>query len=640
MPMSPTTMSSHSPAVTRTRANNVAADMTVAILLAIVCAAVYANTLAGQFISDDRTQILRNDTIKNSQHFVTALLSDSFGFKGDQGMAWSNYWRPTLTVWLIANYQMFGLDPLGWHGSAIALHIGVVWGLLWLLALLNMPRLLAAAIALIFAVHPVQSESVAFISAANNMLAALPCLLTLGLVIQAQRRFSWATWISAWVTGAVALLAKENMIVLPGLVFVVAWVVNDETRSRGERLGSAVRAAMPFMALAVLYAVARVLVLGRFMHPVAGAAVPHEAVASAPQMIAFYVRQVVFPYWIGPVYPLRPIALSAVDLQNFFIPLLIAISACGTLWVLARRSSAALIGVALLALPLLPALNASGFQPEQLVHDRHLYLPLAGLLLVVFLGLHRIAVANVRLKPATASTALLIIATAIAVPLAVKTINYNTIWRDELSLWTAAVKSDPTSVSSKVELGRCLKEINRLDEARAMLDEALAIEPNKLGFVNRAEVAIYQYRYADAEADLLRVLERFDDDFAAYERLAMCYFQQRRYSEALNTLRTAREKIPYRKCLLTDSIAIILARLERKTEAIAELESVRSQVALELNEPSRMVLYRLGMLYAERNDSVRAEEAFREFLRLSETCTSPELLTARREAEDSLARLR
>src|SRR4029077_20257940 len=102
-----------------------------------------------------------------------------------------------------------------------------------------------------------------------------------------------------------------------------------------------------------------------------------------PAVFEFYLRQMILPYWIGPSHPLRGLATSSIGLTNFVIPVLITGVALWWMSWIAGRSRLARIGLALLLVPLLPAMNITAFHPEQLVHDRYLYLPLLGFLILV-----------------------------------------------------------------------------------------------------------------------------------------------------------------------------------------------------------------------------------------------------------------
>src|SRR5438477_461618 len=130
---------------------------------------IYTNTLGGEFVYDDLRQIVRNTLIQDGSQFWHAMASDVWAFKGGDE-AVSNYWRPSFVLWMILNFRCFGLNTFGWHLTNVLLHLGVITLAFVLLRRLRIARPVAGAIALVFAVHPVHTESVAWISGAPDLI--------------------------------------------------------------------------------------------------------------------------------------------------------------------------------------------------------------------------------------------------------------------------------------------------------------------------------------------------------------------------------------------------------------------------------------------------------------------------------------
>jgi tetratricopeptide (TPR) repeat protein len=281
-------------------------------------------------------------------------------------------------------------------------------------------------------------------------------------------------------------------------------------------------------------------------------------------------------------------------------------------------------------------MNINAFVPEQIVHDRYLYLPLLGMLMLFWPAASDTLQWVLRVPSATAGRACAVAAVLLSIPLATKTVLYNRTWLTEEALWQGAVQSDPSSSANWMELGRIRKDAREYDRAIAALDKSLSIAPVTLAYVNRAEVFIEQGRFADAERDLRKVLEQFPDHFPSWERLALMYERQGNLPQSLQTLREARERVPGLKCVLTDMMAIVLVQMNRPADAIGELESVRASVADELNEHAAMALYRLGILYATTGKRSQAEQVLREFLELTAGSIDPEILRTRDEIRKAM----
>src|SRR5207249_7390615 len=143
-----------------------------------------------------------------------------------------------------------------------------------------------------------------------------------------------------------------------------------------------------------------------------------------------------------------------------------------------------------------------------LVHDRYLYLPLLGLLLVVVSAAAELTGRVVR-PPARAGWAVLAAAAALALPLAAQTARYASAWTSNLALWEWGTRTDPTSAFGQSMLGVYLEAAGRLPEARAAFDRSIAITPLTSAYLGRAEIGVAEGRFAEAEGDVRLVLRDF-----------------------------------------------------------------------------------------------------------------------------------
>ena len=587
------------------------------LVLAAVAVAPFTGSLRGAFVYDDVKQIAGNPLIQDHRHVWKALVSDVWAFKGDRGEAWSNYWRPGFVLWLMLNHSLFGLrSTLGWHAASVALHAAATLLAYGLLLHLGLSWILAGAVCLLFAVHPVHVESVAWISGSPDPLLSVFLLGALWCALAARGHRRAAAWTAAVLLFVAALLVKEIAVLFP-LVIAVAWWAAGQGAGRRERALAALRAAAPFALLSAVFLVARVLVLGHVQVATPWRMGIRGVLLNFPQLLCFYVGQSLWPGFLGPSYPLRAVRPGSLTAAGFWIPLLIAAVIALLAFCLARGRVAGAVGIALFVLLLLPAFNIDAFIPEQLVHDRYLYLPLLGLLMALAPPLAEAAGRLFHLDAPRAHGVVLGLALCLSVPLAMKTARYAAAWTSELALWERGIRSDPGSSFNWAQYARALAQDGRLDAARAASDRALAIGPVTSGFLTRAEIALRQGRFPDAEADLLKVLADQPDNPLVYERLALCYQGQGRLADALATLRRGREWVPYRACAFGSNLAVLLYQAGRKDEALEELERLRPLTATEPSAACRMGLVRLGSIYAERGREAEAARAFEEYLQQS-----------------------
>jgi hypothetical protein len=211
-------------------------------LAAVAAVVAFANATGGAFVYDDTRQIVANPLIQDPARLGEALASDVWAFRAEAGEAGSNYWRPAFVGWMVLNERLFGLDPAGWHLSSLLLHALVTALAFGFLRQLRADARIAGAAALLFAVHPVHTESVAWISGSPDLLLGVGVLGALGAVLAALERPAGWKWALAAAAGVLAVGSKEVGVVLPALVGVAVWLAPEP---EGAAAGAAPTAAAP-----------------------------------------------------------------------------------------------------------------------------------------------------------------------------------------------------------------------------------------------------------------------------------------------------------------------------------------------------------------------------------------------------------
>jgi len=576
------------------------------IPIVVVCLLIFANSLGGEFVYDDLRQIVRNPLVQDNSLIWTSLTSDVWAFKAYGTVAASNYWRPTFTAWHILNFRLFGANPYGWHVMNLLLHTGVCVLSYFLLRRWNIAPMLACAIALIFAVHPVHVESVAWISGSPDLLFALAFLGSLWFAQNYADKNKINDLIFSLLLYAAALGAKEIGLLCLPIYFVIFFTGRE--KEKGVKFFD-VR-SFAFVAVAVVYFFTRLSVLGMLSRPPEDAASFGEAILSVPAIFVFYLRQIFFPYWLSVNYPLH--SVSQISVINFVLPLIISLVVLGAIYYLARRSKAGALAAMLFLLPLIPVMNAAFFPPAQLVHDRYLYLPLLGILMLLALFAARF----VKEKH------ILAVSAVISLLLCFQTFTYNTAWANELALWSWSVKVD-RGADTLSQYASELSENGRVDEAIQAYSESLNVRPLTRSYLGRGRNLVLKKKYAEAEQDFGMILQSPPERlevyvlYQTYEALAISYSEQKKYVQAVELLTDARKQLPMFAASLTANMAIVLYQNGQKEEALRELETARAQARAELLPEARSVFLRLGMLYAELGRKDDARNALREYLNLT-----------------------
>jgi tetratricopeptide (TPR) repeat protein len=612
-------------------------EMKWLILIAVVTIGVFANSLGGEFVYDDRRQIVSNALIQTPSLYGKALSNDVWAFKGDGTIAASNYWRPTFTAWCIINFAIFGLDTSGWHFTNLLLQIVVCLLAFLLLLRWGAPRPLALAITVIFAVHPVHTESVAWISGSPDLLFGLFLLASFWFAENAREggKTRSKSLVLAVLCYVLALGAKEVAL----LCFPAYYLVFNRERDKDlpKEKSSGFNQFALFAGLAVIFFLSRWMVLGQIARPAEGAVGIVNSLISAPAVFVFYLRQIVFPFWVGINYPLRPV--EQIGLMSFFVPLLVSVAVSAALLFLERRSFLQKVGFALFILPLLSVFNLSAFPPDQIVHDRYLYLPLLGFLMVVVPFVYQALGEK-------AEKYLPVLAVIVSIPLAVQTFIYNGAWHNELRLWHHAVRIDPLSAINWSQLGSAYEELDRTDDAIGAFTRALEIRPTAISRIGRAQSLVKKGRLDEAIADLQIATSTSSGNIDAYtlyqgyEGLALVYQQKNMLDKPEKVLKDGRTRLPIYRAALTEKLAVILYLQNRKSEALSELESMKAQARIELLPASKAVFLRLGMLYAELERKDEARASLHEYLALTASAQDKQTPGERKQAEELLRKLK
>jgi len=380
----------------------------LALLLAALSFAIYVPSLSGDFLVDDVDYVLSNQALLEPG-LLKRSFSDPSTLTASPSQARMMY-RPLTALSFGVNRRLGGDNVFWFHLVSVLLHAGNVC-LVYLLSG-------SAAGAAVFALHPAQVESVAYISGSRaTLLSFFFCAASL-LLFRSKRRKT------ALLCFILALLSKESSAVLCLLIPFF-----DEEKGRWKRW-------LPFLASVVVFVALRRWVLGCWAQRD-----PWES------------------HWISSIYGLFQdlrIALWPVGLRPCY-------SFSGTVWGAVWRAGV-FLGLCALALRSLPVfwflvclLPVSNLLPvEALAADRFLYMPLAGVALLL--------AKLPRAWPAVCILALL---------LGAKTLEQQSYWQDGFRLDAAAHAAAPEDVCTSVNLSTHYCNWGMLDKAEALLSPAL-----------------------------------------------------------------------------------------------------------------------------------------------------------------------
>jgi tetratricopeptide (TPR) repeat protein len=464
------------------------------LLLAAAAMIPYLNSLGNGFHWDDHHHVLENPAVRDLGN-LPRFFTDPATFSRDPGI---QMYRPLLMASFALNHAVGGYAGTGYHLVNILLHLAVTL-LMHRLLLLLLPspggRGPALAAAAIFAVHPLNSQAVNYISSRSVLLAA--ALLLAGLVLNRMGQTRGGPLPVAGAAGAIflALLAKSTAIV--ALPLMLAMELLLPAHRTGRRLnGILARLAGPATAVAVYLWLSRVVLersLGDPLRPL-----PLQ-LATQARVFWHYIRLVLAPFGltVDSDIGVQPSPWSGAALLSAAGIVLLAV-----LIVLAARrfESPTLL---FFGLWIFVAIAPTSIIPLNVVVNEHrFYVPLAGLL-----GLG--AAFWAARPPAIPSRPVRGALAALLILLALVTATRNLDWRDEFTLWQDAAAKNPGSPLPRVNLGLAHLRLGRLDQAAPSFDRALALQPDHFqALVNRGVTHLRAREYQPAAQRFRQALEQ------------------------------------------------------------------------------------------------------------------------------------
>jgi len=449
------------------------------LVLAVILA--YANSVAGVFVFDDVPAIVENPTLR-APGDVVGLLAPPGDEAGTVGG------RPVVNLSLAVNYAIGGVQPRGYHLVNIAIHaasalllFGLIRRTLDRLRPSSQSRSIAFVAALLWAVHPLQTEAVTYVVQRAESLMGLFYLLTLYSFVRytepdgagaapvgpAAGRRRWA--VAAVLACLLGMATKEAMVSAPLVVLLY-----DRTFVAGSFGRAWRRRRKLYLAMAATWVLLAVLIAST--HGRGGSAgfggpagVWPYALTQCRALVhylglAFWPDRLVFDYGTALVHN-----LGEVRPQALLLVLLFAASA----WALIRHPRMGFPVVSFFAL-LAPSSSLIPIATEPMAEHR-MYLPLAAVSAVVAIA---VFAALARLAPRAARIGFCALGIAAALVLGAATVRRNRDYRSELALWADTVAKMPRNPRAHNNLAQAALAAGDAAQAAAEFAAALQADPD------------------------------------------------------------------------------------------------------------------------------------------------------------------
>ncbi|MDP8234189.1 MAG: tetratricopeptide repeat protein [Candidatus Saelkia tenebricola] len=475
-------------------------------------------------------------------------------------------------------YQLFRINPAGYHFTNLLLHIINIILLFYFISLISNNKTIINLTTALFALHPVQTEPVNWIGARADLLVGLFSLLAITLFINFIKTTKYRFYIFSLFAFILALFSKEIAILIPLIFLSLTKLLDKKIKSRLK--------IAPFI-IAMLYFILRQIVMKELpQRPWWGGSF-YSNILSVMMISSEYIFKLIYPYNLSIDYNFI-LPESIFDIR---ILASVAIYTLLIIWAFKNYPKNKLItfGIVWFIFFLLPALNIVPL--TVLVADRFLYLSSIGVFLAISISIARFTKTKTRKNLIIVLFSLLIINYAFTITRRTKD------WHNDKTLFESVLKYYPQSARAYAEIGSFYTQQENPDKAEYYFKTAQTLSPNNI-ILLRGLGSIYlkQNKLDSAEKEFKKALELSPQDNEAGNLLAITYKLQGKIEDAI---------ILYEKYLTTNpnnfyiyhNLSYLYIELERNEEAKTVLLK-----AVENNTISPPILYGLGIIkYLERD---------------------------------------
>ncbi len=459
-----------------------------------------------------------------------------------QGLGWDSlvwamttmeaaFWHPLTWLSHILDYQLFGLNPTGHHLTSLLFHLINVVLLFWVLHRMTEALWPSFLVAALFALHPLNVESVAWVAERKNVLSTMFWLLTLLAYVGYVKKPSWQRYLGLMGIFVLGLMAKPMLVTLPCVLLLLDYWplerLGKDLKEFWERLPKLAAEKLP---LFIPVAVASVVAIEAQSQ--AGALRSWEwlplgtRVGNAILAYGLYLKKMVWPMDLAVFYPhpgnslgAGPVALAAVLLVGLSLGL----------WWQGRKSPYLVVGWLWYLGTLVPV---SGLIQvgEHAMADRFAYVPLMGLFILLVWGVSEL-VQTLHLPKAW----LVAPGLCLLVTLALLTRMQLGYWESTRALFEHALAVTSKNHVAHNALGIELMEEKQLGKAVEHLTQALAISPDRADVHNNLGLALSrQGRWEEGIQHYQQALRIRPDSYAAHNNLGLVVLGSGRVDEAMN----------------------------------------------------------------------------------------------------------
>ncbi len=434
----------------------------LSLVLSLTTVVTFPTLLNGWTEWDDKYYVLDNPLVKNLTWEKVALIFQQWEMNGS--------YSPLPAISWGINFLLAGLEAFPYHTTNLALHIINTSLVFWFIRSLKQGLFVSLATALLFGIHPLHLEPVAWITGRKDLMYSMFMLGSLIAWMKYLRtdNIQWKYYLLALLLFILSLFSKGVAVVLP-----IIFLLLDYFLSRSLTVNRVLE-KLPFFGLSLVFGLVAIYAQQESSAMESLTDISYlTSIGYASYGLTLYIIQVIAPFQIGAfhAYPAQTEMLSYILGTSFILCNVIALTL-----LFFRRNRTVVFGFGFFIIALLPVLQVIPVGTAMMA-DRYTYISYIGLFFLLSL-FTKYMYTRFSIKTPTLAKGMLVFGFAYILWLGHSTYTHAEIWKSSYSLWTNVIEQHPHSSKGYINRGRYYAEKNQLVNARKDLDKALELSPD------------------------------------------------------------------------------------------------------------------------------------------------------------------
>lgn len=429
-------------------------------------------------------------------------------------------------------YYFFGLDAGVFHFTNVMLHLLNVLLVYKLIKLLSVNSTVALVTAVLFAIHPMRVESVAWVTGRRDMLYALFYLLALIQYVKYLKsdnsKHQMKFYASALLLFIFSCLSKGMAVSLSLVIILIDFLSNRKLTK------TTIYDKVPFFAISLLFGSIALFATHSEQQVVLYDVFTFiERLQFASYGFLFYLYKFFLPIDLASFHPYPPFQTGGLPISYWLFPLICLIMSGLVLYSL-KRTKIVVFGIGfflvavVMVLQLFPVYNG-------IVAERYTYISYIGLFFLVGKGYYLL----LGLGKGKYKQVLMVSGIMVLLVFSYLSHQRTKVWQNSLTLWTDVIQKYPDSPAGYMNRGQYYSEHNALPDALRDYSRAITVRPNALAYSNRGNIYARMKEFDNAIEDYTNAIKIKSEDVKTYLNMGLVYYYKKDYHAAIKNYNMA-----------------------------------------------------------------------------------------------------